>query len=58
MDTAIPLTMTPAELQITRNALRAFLDDFGHDEDDVIAAIRGALARVDAALPAAGRVTR
>lgn len=47
---AVTLTMTPGELRITRNALHAFLNDFGHDEDEVIEAVREALLKVEDAL--------
>ena len=32
---AYRLELTPAQLKITFTALKAFLDDFGHDERDV-----------------------
>jgi hypothetical protein len=32
---AYRLELTPAQLKITWNALKAFADDFGHDERDV-----------------------
>jgi hypothetical protein len=34
-ETAFRLELTPAQLKITWNALKAFADDFGHDERDV-----------------------
>jgi hypothetical protein len=37
---AYRLELTPAQLKITWMALHSFLDDFGHDERDVIAATR------------------
>ena len=49
-DVQVPMAMTPSELRITRNALHAFLSDFGHDEEDVIDVIRAALEKVDAAM--------
>jgi len=32
---AYRLELTPAQLKITHAALKAYLDDFGHDERDV-----------------------
>jgi len=34
------------ELRLVREALRAFLDDFGHDEMDVVRALRALLAKL------------
>ena len=34
-DTAYRLELTPAQLKITHTALKALLDDFGHEEHDV-----------------------
>ena len=39
-DTAYRLELTPAQLKITYTALKSLLDDFGHDEPDVIRVIR------------------
>ena len=39
-DTAYRLELTPAQLKITFTALKALLDDFGHDEPDVHRVIR------------------
>ena len=39
-DTAYRLELTPAQLKITYTALKALLDDFGHDEPDVHRVIR------------------
>lgn len=47
----LTLTLSPAEMHVVRNALKAFLSDFGHDEEDVVDAIRGVLAKVDAVVP-------
>jgi hypothetical protein len=33
------LELTPAQLKITHTALRSLLDDFGHDEPDVVRVI-------------------
>jgi hypothetical protein len=37
---AYRLELTPAELKVTYNALKALLNDFGHDEYDVQRIIR------------------
>jgi hypothetical protein len=34
------LDLTAAELKVTHTALRSLLDDYGHDEQDVIQIIR------------------
>jgi hypothetical protein len=34
-DTAYRLELTPAQLKITHTALKALLDDFGHEEQEV-----------------------
>jgi hypothetical protein len=49
------IEFTPDELQLLREALRAFLDDFGHDEIDVVRRIKALLAKLpeDAPSPAA-----
>jgi hypothetical protein len=39
-DTAYRLELTPAQLKITYTALKSLMDDFGHDEPDVIRVIR------------------
>ena len=44
------IELTDEEVTLLRNALRAFLDDFGHKEADVVARIQALLAK----LPAAG----
>jgi len=40
------LELTPAQLKITHTALRALLDDFGHDEPDVVRVIHEVLAKL------------
>jgi hypothetical protein len=40
------LELTPAQLKITHTALRSLLDDFGHDEREVVAVIRAVLAKL------------
>jgi hypothetical protein len=39
-ETAYRLELTPGELKVTYTALKALLDDFGHDEYDVQRIIR------------------
>jgi hypothetical protein len=40
------LELTPAQLKITHTALRSLLDDFGHEERDVIKIIHEVLAKL------------
>ena len=40
--------LTDEELRLLRNALHAFLDDFGHEEADVVAQIQALLAKLPA----------
>ena len=40
------LQLTPEELRLVRSALRSFLDDFGHDEADVVAQIKALIAKL------------
>jgi hypothetical protein len=40
------LELTPAQLKITHTALRSLLDDFGHEEGDVIAVIHEVLDKL------------
>lgn len=40
------LELTPAQLKITHTALRSLLDDFGHDEDDVVRVIHEVLTKL------------
>jgi hypothetical protein len=40
------LELTPAQLKITHTALRSLLDDFGHEEHDVVAVIHEVLAKL------------
>jgi hypothetical protein len=40
------LELTPQQLKITHTALRSLLDDFGHDEPDVLALIHEVLAKL------------
>jgi hypothetical protein len=50
MDTqsTISVDLTESELAIVKNALEAFLTDFGHDEADVLHEIHLALAKINA----------
>ena len=43
------IELTPEELRLVRAAVRAFLDDFGHEEQDVVNALRAVLEKLDAA---------
>jgi hypothetical protein len=40
------LELTPSQLKITHTALRSLLDDFGHDEPEVVALIQEVLAKL------------
>jgi hypothetical protein len=40
------LELTPAQLKITHTALHSLLDDFGHEERDVIGVIHEVLAKL------------
>jgi hypothetical protein len=40
------LELTPAQLKITHTALRSLLDDFGHDEPDVVSVIGEVLEKL------------
>ena len=40
------IELNPDELTLMRAALHSFLDDFGHDEIDVIRQIKALLARL------------
>jgi hypothetical protein len=43
------IELTPDELRLLREAVHAFLDDFGHEEQDVVNALRALLAKIEAA---------
>jgi hypothetical protein len=47
------IELTPEELTLLRSALHAFLDDFGHDEVDVLRRIKALLAKLPEPAPAA-----
>ncbi len=40
------IELTPDELTLVRNALHSFLDDFGHEEIDVVRRIQALLAKL------------
>jgi len=40
------IELTDEELQLVRNALQSFLEDFGHDEADVLRSIKSVLAKL------------
>jgi hypothetical protein len=40
------LELTPAQLKITHTALHSLLDDFGHEESEVLRLIREVLAKL------------
>jgi len=40
------IELTDEELRIVRTALRSFLDDFGHEEQDVVDEIKRVLAKL------------
>jgi hypothetical protein len=46
------IELTDEELKILESALRSFLDDFGHDEMDVIRQVRGIIAKLPGRAPA------
>jgi hypothetical protein len=42
------IELTDEELKLLRAALRSFMDDFGHDEMDVVRRIQALLAKLPA----------
>jgi hypothetical protein len=40
------IELTDEELRLVRNALHSFLDDFGHEEADVLRSIKQVLAKL------------
>ncbi len=40
------IELTDDELTIVRAALRSYLDDFGHDEGDLLRRIKGLIAKL------------
>jgi hypothetical protein len=45
------IELTDDELRIVQTALHSHLDDFGHDEADVLRAIKAVLAKLPAQTP-------
>jgi hypothetical protein len=45
-DTAYRLELTAAQLKVTHTALRSLLDDFGHEEREVVTVIREVLDKL------------
>jgi hypothetical protein len=43
------IELTDEELRLTQNAVRAFLEDFGHDQADLLKALKALLAKLEAA---------
>jgi hypothetical protein len=46
MDETITVTLTPDEARLVRSAVMAMLNDFGHDEADVLHALKLLLAKL------------
>ena len=46
LDTPLTVTLTRDDLRLIGEALHAFLDDFSHDQPEVIAAIRRTLGKI------------
>jgi hypothetical protein len=44
----VTIELTDEELKLLREAVKAFLDDFGHEEADVVARIQALLAKLPA----------
>jgi hypothetical protein len=42
------IDLTDDELQLLRNALRSYLDDFGHEEADLLRRIKALIAKLPA----------
>lgn len=42
------IELTPDELRLVHAALKAYLDDFGHDEADVLRQIKALIAKLPA----------
>ena len=43
------IELTDEELRLVREAVHAFMDDFGHEEIDVVRALQALLAKLPAA---------
>lgn len=46
------IEVTDEELRLLRSAVRAFLDDFGHDQADLLVALKALLAKLQTAAAA------
>jgi hypothetical protein len=40
------IELTEEELRLVRNALQSFLEDFGHEEADILRAVKQVLAKL------------
>ncbi len=40
------LELTPEELRLVHSALKSFLDDFGHEEAELVAQIKALIAKL------------
>jgi hypothetical protein len=47
------LELTEEELKLLESAVRAYLDDFGHEEADVLRSVKRLLAKLQSAQPSA-----
>jgi hypothetical protein len=45
------IELTDDELRLLRAAVRSYLDDFGHEEADVLRSVKQLLAKLDAERP-------
>ena len=54
------IELTDEELRLLHAALHSYLDDFGHDEADVLRRIKALIAKLppQSAIPAAGELAR
>ena len=43
------IELTPEELRLVREAVHAFANDFGHEEQDIVNALRAVLVKLDRA---------
>lgn len=48
----VTVTFTETELRLVRTALRSMLEDFGHDEADMLRALKALLAKLPSDPPA------
>ena len=52
------IELTPEEVQLARAALQTFLDDFGHDEIDVVRRVEALLAKLPEEAPSSSACSR